>query len=264
MKSSTLHSAATIIKFALALSILLGVAACSRDTRTISGTVVDESGAALAGAGVTACYSGWGWSSGSLVWDKDYCSDPVLTDRNGNYRIQFAGPESMRLRAVKQGWIQTRDFNSTHHHIILSRVEDEQARQRAASQAREQHVRLRQPGETAADYYCRVILPRTRPVVLNYHDQRLSIIPALLLDEQRALFALRGPVASVNDFAADAELQLHGERLKAEPALPPASLACEPESYLLSVAVPERLAIPSDRVELAIPSVRALLDLQVW
>jgi len=112
VKLSKIHNPDSIIKIAWAALILLANTACNHDSRTISGEILYESGAALSGVRVTACYSGWGWSAGSLVWDKDYCSDPVLTDQDGKYVIQFSGPEAMRLRAVKKGWVQTRDFNT--------------------------------------------------------------------------------------------------------------------------------------------------------
>ena len=53
---------------------------CAHEERPLTGKVVDESGNGIGRVAVRACYTGWGWSNGGLVWDKPHCSETVLTD----------------------------------------------------------------------------------------------------------------------------------------------------------------------------------------
>jgi hypothetical protein len=81
-----------IFKAALTLLLLVAVIGCPYDPLTITGKVVDESGAALGDVTVWACYSGWGWPKGHLGWDQDYCSETIQTNQDGRYVIKFKGP----------------------------------------------------------------------------------------------------------------------------------------------------------------------------
>ena len=61
-------------KFAMAvfwiMFLSMQVACSSKAPQTLSGKVLDEHGHPLQGVAVRACYSGWGWGDGGLVWDK--------------------------------------------------------------------------------------------------------------------------------------------------------------------------------------------------
>lgn len=72
--------------------------------RTVTGAVVDyETGVPIGGAEVTAVQHGWGFSSGSLVWDKDK-STMVATDAAGRFVAPFRWASSVRLRARAPGY----------------------------------------------------------------------------------------------------------------------------------------------------------------
>lgn len=252
--------------FSLAwIIVLLLVGSGCTHEQTISGQVVDESGTALSGAAVTACYSGWGWSNGQLVWDKDYCSAPVLTDAAGSYVINFSGPDAMRLRADKQGWVQTQDFHAAQSRVILTPQAAYRARSAAAAKEQEETFRDRLLGETAADYYCRVILSRVRSINLDYRDEKLAITPSLLtFAEREAYLALHGSPATAQAFCAEAQLRINGAPISGAFSLQPATPGCGADLQLVAVHLPDPVPARGDRIELLIPSLSAMFELQLW
>jgi hypothetical protein len=181
MNNWKIRKLVTNIKFACAFLFLMTGVACSPDPLSITGKVVDESGNSLSDVSVWACYSGWGWGeAGYLVWDKDYCSETTQSNHDGLYIITYKGPVSSRLRARKDGWVQTQSFNTTHSSIVLTRSEDHSSRLRDEANQRDLEHRQRRAWESETDYYCRVILPENQSVNLNYQDETLAITPTLL------------------------------------------------------------------------------------
>lgn len=253
------------IGFIFALLLLVTMTACSYGPLTITGTVVDESGTALSDVAVLACYSGWGWSKGQLVWDKDYCSETTLTNDAGLFVISFRGPASSRLMARKEGWVQTQDFNTTHSRITLTRSADHSSRARAAQEQQERDIRQRLPAETETGYYCRVILPATRPINLNYHDGTLSITPVLLEQENQngALFAVRGSNEAVYAFSEEVVLKLNGKPSAGPVSLKSIETSCGPDVYFIEVSTPVSTASADNQAEILLPSVSAMFDMQL-
>jgi len=266
MKNVKSNSLAAIIKIACAILFLILNTGCNHEPQTITGTVVDESGFALSDVAVKACYSGWGWSRGSVVWDKDYCSDTVMTSNDGLYVINFEGPNSMRLTAKKEGWIQAQDFNTMDSHVILIKSEDYSARQVAESRIREEAFRQQLPNESATEYYCRVILSRNRPVNLHYNDETLSITPILLKydDHSNALFALRGSSALVSLFSNEVMLKLNGQTLNSNFSDRLVATTCGSDVHILNFNVPSLSLGAEEQIEIFIPSIRAMLDMKIW
>lgn len=81
----------------------LGVQGCTPE-RTVSGVVVDfGTGRPLAGVEVTAVQHGWGFSGGTLVWDKDK-STTVTTDADGRFEAPFRWASTVRLRTRQPGY----------------------------------------------------------------------------------------------------------------------------------------------------------------
>lgn len=71
---------------------------------TARGTVHDfESGEPIEGATVTAVQHGWGFSNGTLVWDKDR-SDSVTTDPRGAFTVDYRSGSGVKLRARAGGY----------------------------------------------------------------------------------------------------------------------------------------------------------------
>ena len=85
-----------------ALPVLFTAGAC--DEGRISGRITDyDSGRALAEARIVAQQSGWGFSNGSLVWDKAYVSE-TLSDAEGRFRLTYSPGESANLLVQRDGY----------------------------------------------------------------------------------------------------------------------------------------------------------------
>jgi len=254
------------VTFVWLILLLVAVAGCTHQEQQISGQVVAESGSALGDVAVTACYSGWGRSNGQLVWDKDYCSEPVSTDSAGWYVINFNGPDSMRLRAEKAGWVQTRDYNSTQSRLVLTPLAVYQARSAAAAREREGTFRDRFPGETAADYYCRVIVSRVRSISLSYQTAKLAITPSLLTDDDpnKVYFAVSGPAAATSSFCDEVQVRINGQPAGAQFSLMPPGTGCATELQMVEVVVPAGIPATDAPLELLVPSLSAMFELNIW
>ncbi len=258
---------ATNIKIVCAFLFLMTGVACSHDPLTITGRVVDESGNSLSDVSVWACYSGWGWGeAGYLVWDKDYCSETTQTNHDGLYIITFKGPVSSRLRASKDGWVQTQAFNTTHSRIVLTWSEDHSSRLRAEAKKRDLEHRQRRAEESETGYYCRAILPENKFVNLNYQDETLAITPSLLVNDTQsdALFAVRGSSRGVNTFLGELVLKINGEAPGSDFSLKSVDTSCGLDVQFIGVSIPGLNAWAEARLEILAPSVSAMFDMQIW
>jgi len=93
----------------LALLTLLGCSGCLWE-KHVSGTVADfETNRPIEGATIRAAQYGWGWSNGSLVWDKDY-STYTRTDSAGAFTIGYRHGSSANLWAEHQGYQRFRSW----------------------------------------------------------------------------------------------------------------------------------------------------------
>ncbi len=267
MNNWKIKKLATNIKFACTLLFLMTGVACNHDPLTITGRVVDNSGNSLSDVSVWACYSGWGWGEADyLVWDKDYCSETTQTNQEGLYNITFKGPVSSRLRARKDGWVQTQDYNTSHSRIVLTKSADYSSRLRAESMQRELKHRQRLPGESETAYYCRVVLPEIQSVNLSYQDEPLSITPAFLKFDTQSdtLFAIRGSSRAVKAFSSEMVLKINGETPDSNVVLKSIETSCGPDVHFLEVSTPDLTAWAEPRVEILVPNISAMFDIHIW
>ena len=239
---------------------------CIYESQTITGKVVDESGVEIRNVVVKACYSGWGWSSNGLVWDKDYCSEPAVTDNAGVYSINFNGPTFMRLMARKEGWIQRQDFNSSASRITLTRLETYLKREAAKRALSEQEFKKRQPGESSSEYYCRVILNRSGKVTLNYIDQKIMVFQDLLEFEGQpmALFALQGSYKAASSFANEAVLKINGREVGKKLSLQSDETSCQSDIYFIETYLPYSNDELNRRIAILVPGIKAMFDMSIW
>lgn len=260
------NCAATVIKIVGAFLLLAAAAGCTYETQTIKGKVVDESGAALSDVAVSACYSGWGRSSGYVVWDKEFCSELILTNNDGSYIIHIKGPEVMRLWAKKDGWIQTQDFNSKDSRIFLTKTAEYSARQAAETRLRGENFRNRLPAESVAEYYCRVILSKIQPVTMDYQGEPLSIVPSLLKFDNHsdALFAVQGSSMAANSFANEVVFRINGQTVNGNSSFRSVVTTCKSDIHFIEANIPGLYSGKDERIEIFVPSIRALLDMQTW
>lgn len=88
--------------------LLLALGACGESS--VSGRITDyDSGEALAKAQVIASQNGWGFSDGSLVWDKTYRSE-TLSDAEGRFRLTYSPGDSANLLVQLDGYQDCRGW----------------------------------------------------------------------------------------------------------------------------------------------------------
>ena len=77
--------------------------------KTVRGRVIDsDTSAGIEGVTVKGLQRGWGWSNGSLVWDKDY-TYITHTDADGSFALSYSrGGSSIRLQFYKDGYRSTK------------------------------------------------------------------------------------------------------------------------------------------------------------
>ena len=264
IRFSRLYKLVTVICWAVFLSAQ--TACSSRTSQTITGKVLDEHGNPLSGVTIQACYSGWGWGSGGLVWDRSYCSGQALTDELGVYVIDFEGPFPMRLLARKEGWVQLSNFNTEHSRIILTRIEEHIDRLKAQQNLRKSAFQQRRPGESDTAYYCRVVFPNVDSVTLEYLGEVISITQVLFEYGGSAgfLFSLRGSFNAVNSFAREAQFIFSGKPVSGNLLLLPDATSCKSDIYLVQAVIPNLDSVSDGRIKMLIPSVQAGWDMKIW
>jgi len=264
MNDYKVKSLVSSIKLACLFTLLMIGTACSYEPLTIAGTVVDESGNALSDVTVWACYSGWGWAdeAGYLVWDKDYCSETTQTNNDGLYVITFKGPVSSRLKARKEGWVQTQDYTPANSHIVLTSSEDYSVRLRTEAKQRVQEHQRRRAEESETAYYCRVIFQESRPINLSYQNETLAITPTLFEsdDKSGALFAAVGSARAVAAFVSEVVLKVNGVAQESSFSLNSAETGCGQDVHFIEVRAPDFNKHSEAEVEMLIPSIKAMFD----
>ena len=247
----------------LSLIVLTG---CIYKFQSITGKVVDELGNSIPGVMVSACYSGWGWSVNGLVWDKRYCSEPVITDVDGVYSIGFRGPDVMGFKIDKEGWVQTKSHRINDSQIVLMR-RDKYFKQLAIKRKLAEEIfRVRQPNESNADYYCRVILNDSGKIKLKYKGQRLKIAQTLMSypDQSLNIFSVQGDYKLANDFASEVRLRVNREEVDSDIHVRKDNTDCPKDIFFLEVRLPYSTNEFSDAIEILVPSVKALFDMYIW
>ncbi len=195
-------------RFILCLFVLVGAGCTSYESKLYEGKAVDEQGAPIQNISIILCYVGWDWDwtmSGGfpLIMGQPFCSDPVVTDQFGNYKVDFGGPPSTIIIARHPDWIQTRSFLAKGNRVVLVRRETYQQRHAREEEQREEAFQQRKPGESGFEYYCRVVKNRSNKIELIYHGQRVKFLDNLLIDDGKAIFALTGPYDAVRDIAKE-------------------------------------------------------------
>ncbi len=272
----TMRACEKLIASFLGVLVLIGVLGCtSHESRLYEGTAVDEEGVPIKNVAITLCYLGWSWDwsmAGGfpLTMGHSFCSEPVLTDHLGRYRVIFAGPPSTVIFARHPDWIQTEDYLAQDGRVVLVRRTVAQERRKQQQEAKERAFRKLKAGESAIEYYCRVVQKRSSVVELDYHGERIKVVQGLLVDEGRVLFALLGSRAAAKSFANDLiirEMSSYGTGRAFDGfSLLPQSRTCGNDMYyiqadtLASGAALEGAG--SARIE--VPSLRAIFATKIW
>ena len=196
------------------------------------------------------------------LWDKNYCSETTQTNNDGLYVITFKGPVSSRLKARKEGWVQTQDYVSTNSRIVLTSREDYGFRLKTEAKQRVQEHQRRRAEESETDYYCRVVFQESRPINLNYQDETLTITPTLLEsdDESDSLFAVVGSARAVDAFANEVVLKINGVAQDSNLSLNSIETGCGQNVHFIEVRAPDFNEHSEAMVEILIPSIKAMFD----
>ncbi len=250
------------ITFALC-SLILFSSGCEYEHRTLQGVVKDENGAVIPGVSVTACYSGWSWANGSLVWDKSFCSQPARTDESGKYTIDFRGPPAMRLRAVKDGWVQTHNFSNTDKQITLVKKETYQARLAQEANLKNILFLKRRPNESDREYYIRVIQPASDRVTLQYMNRKLTVLQSALVEGNRALFAVRGERQTVFHFSREVILKNNRKPVISQTTVSKQDNNHDTDMFFIDMDFRGQNSSPLTKPTLLVPSIHAEFGMRI-
>ena len=95
-----------------------GAVGCRYD-KTITGTVRDfDTGAPIAGVEVRASQTGWGLSSGGVVWDKSFVTT-ATTDSGGAFTLHYRVGSSAQLAAADAEYSEFRHYYDAGAHVQL-------------------------------------------------------------------------------------------------------------------------------------------------
>ena len=257
------------------LFMLVAAGCTSHESRLYQGQVVDEQGAPVRDVTVKLCYTGWAWDwsmAGGfpLVMGHPYCSDRVVTDPSGRYRVRFAGPASTFVLARHPDWIQTRSFPADGGRVVLVRRVVYSQRRRAQDEAKESAFRRPRANESATGYYCRVVARHSGVVELDYHGRRIRVVQALLAGEGGVVFAVAAPYDVVQALAEDVTIHQAGpdaargriDRFTAAPR----RLMCEDTWYFVRSSAPDvAFAVEhAGDAEIEVASLRAVFSMKPW
>ncbi|GEM_PF-2152881 len=196
----------------ISICLLLSVVGCtSPDLMTYEGQVIDEQGNPVQGVSIELCYLGWGWDwsmAGGLplVMGASYCSNPVITDKLGQYKVVFAGKPSTFVFARHKNWSQLNDVLATDGRVVLTRTDLYNQRIERQEREKEKGFRKRKQGETETEYYCRVIQRRSDKVDLVYRGKRITITQSLLVNQDNVVFGVAGPYDIIQVLSGDIAL----------------------------------------------------------
>lgn len=99
--------------FALALELCIASAAWGQAVGSFSGTVVDKSGSAVAGATVTVTNEGTGVSRDSKTDESGHYTVPLLPAATYTLRVEFSGFQAVESKGVRLQVDEARELNFT-------------------------------------------------------------------------------------------------------------------------------------------------------
>ncbi len=249
---------------------LLGSACTSHDSRLYEGKVFDQQGKPVSDVTVRICYIGWGLGeAGGVIWDKVYCSETVVTDESGIYKVKFAAPPSAYLLARKKDWVQINNFLARDNRIILVQKKDYLRRQ-VEQEARKERIFLeRKPNESNTEYYCRVIRKRSDKVTMNYRDHNVTFFQTLM-HSGKPLLAIKGSYDLVKPIADELiirEGMTNGGKILYEKfIILPRNIACNKEIYFIQADTLKYPSLPDNmhKVEATVPGMHAGFSMNIW
>lgn len=104
----------------LILLVLIAVGfALGRREKTVAGTVLEcGTNAPIPGADVSTHQIGWGFSNGSLAWDKDHVTS-TKSDDAGHFTITYRVGDSAQLIVKKTGYLPAYQYEYPGKAIVI-------------------------------------------------------------------------------------------------------------------------------------------------
>jgi hypothetical protein len=107
-----------VILIGLGPIVAIGFLVARRD-KIVAGHVVDcQTNAPIAGAGVLVTQSGWGFSNGSLVWDRSYVYR-TTSDDTGRFSVTYNVGSSADILVEKKGYIRAQQYEEENSSISI-------------------------------------------------------------------------------------------------------------------------------------------------
>ncbi|HFD32624.1 MAG TPA: hypothetical protein ENJ28_07985 [Gammaproteobacteria bacterium] len=261
----------------LVFLVLAGTSCTSYETKLYEGKVVDEQGDPIQNVSIKLCYVGlsWDWNMAGgfpLTLDHAYCSDSVVTDQSGDYKVVFAGPPSTFIIARHPDWVQTKNFLANDNRVVLVRRDINKQRIAKKEKEREKVFRQRKPHESVFEYYCRVIRKRSNEIEIIYHGYQIKVSDALLVHNDKAIFALYGPQDVVRDVAKEVVIGAIGlndvQETTGNITVFPNTANCDSNTYFI-VSIIHDSRKPSisrneDITKIEFPGIRAAFTMKIW
>ena len=271
---STMHCLKNIqMIILLTVALLFGVSCTDYATKQYEGKVVDEQGEPIQNVEVTLCYTGWDWDWSMpggfpLTMGKPFCSETVTTDRFGNYKATFAGPQSTVLYARHPEWVQTRSFLAKNNRVVMIRREEYNRRRADKEAKRENAFRRRVTGESDTEYYCRVIRQRSENIEMVYHGRRVKIFQTLM-SNGHLLFAGKGVYDDIKAIAKEMSVSIDnaGEQLLSDDfTVLPDTISCGDDIYFIATKsyVYTTELNSGEKVNAILSGLRAGFPMYIW
>ena len=109
-------------------------------------------------------------------------------------------------------------------------------------------------------------MPEVRSINLNYQDEILSITPALLEDrhQEETIFSVRGSTRTFRSFFDEVVIKINDESFDINVSFKSTEKNCGPDIHFISVKTSGLNSLQDARVEILIPSINAMFDMQIW
>ena len=118
-----------VVLIGLLLITAFGFMFARRD-KVVAGHVVDcQTNAPIAGADILVSQSGWGFSNGSLVWDRTYVYR-ATSDETGSFELTYNVGSSANIGVHKDGYLQAQQYEEARAGILVGLLKGDKPTER--------------------------------------------------------------------------------------------------------------------------------------
>jgi hypothetical protein len=101
---------------------------------------------------------------------------------------------------------------------------------------------------------------------LNYQGEVLSIVPTLLKGDDHSdfIFAVKGSTMATLSLVNEVVLRINGQTVNGNFSFSPGDKYCGLNILFIVSNIPDLHLEPDKRLEVLVPSIRAMFDIQTW